>query len=850
MPSTVNGIGTTYFGTSNRQVQEGICESCHRRGDLVSYETWYCICVLFVPIIPLGKKQILNYCPSCTRHRVMPLHEWVKMRETAIQETAAEFSASPDNPDSAMQMHATLAGFQKRSEALKLADLMEEKFASNVHVQFYLAAWYEKIGRTDTANRLFRHCFSLAPDDPAVRRAALLTMVEEGDLDDAKSLIEPFLPGTEHFDPAIFYALAAGFQKQGRHKDAVQTLRMLLDAVPELGRDKKFRKALSISEKAVGVDRLTIPSDPFYRTNAFLWLMGATAVVAALMLWNNHIAANRSVAIVNGLQIPISVSIDGQNPIVVSGGGRSTVDLAEGTHDVEVQTPPQVYPKVKFEIATNWWERFFRRPVFVLDPSRSTAVVWEEAIYTRNPGPGDEGREEIRLGESFSTFKHVDYPFETLPQQMKLDKKTSRVTRTRVGIVSGDVSERITQAEALGASNAQVMEYLQTHLKADPKQEGLLSRYVQASQEAGRLTECREFLRRRLADRPVLVIWHKSYQDVCRRGFPADARKECERLVDEYTQLVDKEPDDAALQYLRGRLETHGRLAMRYLEKALQIDPGQINAQFAVGYNDLVRGEFAKALTMLKQVMGNVVDPQYLNAYMQVQLAAAEYESLESQARQELAKSPFRVPAQMLLLQTLIATNRREEAGREFNAFVQKTQLGGDPYAAMLAQPLKRVFAAMKGDFNELKELIANGDDATSRHFSRLVQLESSELFDIDAAGQDPPSPYVLLCRELVARKLNDAEQIAASRTAALEGLDNGSYEEWAAADVLRRFDTVPWEELEDLYGDPGHKAVLLVAIAHERPDIRTQLLDLAEKLNFELQFPHYLLQRTIQSLR
>ena len=76
MPTTINGIGTSYYGKKNLEADLGTCEWCGHQGELLNYETGYYFVVLFIPLIPLGRKQILNYCPSCSRHRVMAVAEW------------------------------------------------------------------------------------------------------------------------------------------------------------------------------------------------------------------------------------------------------------------------------------------------------------------------------------------------------------------------------------------------------------------------------------------------------------------------------------------------------------------------------------------------------------------------------------------------------------------------------------------------------------------------------------------------------------------------------------------------------------------------------------------------------
>lgn len=849
MTYTINGIGTTYFGKSNQQSEDGVCSSCHTRGKLLSYETWHCICVFFIPLIPLGKKQILDYCPSCTRHRVLSFHEWVKIRDATINETATQFSASPDDPDAAIQMHATLATFQKQDEATKLADLMSSKFPEVAKVLFYLAAWYERTGKPLTANPLFLRAYDLEPNNIDYRRAALLTFIEEGNVDQAKSMIQPFLPGTENYQPAMFYALAAGFQKQQRHEEAVQTLRMLLDASPGLRSDPTFRKTLAISEKAMGVEELTIPADPFYRSKGFLWVSGITTVLAALALYNSYLASNRSVTVVNGLPIPISVKIDGRPELQLSPGDQKQTILPEGTHEVAVTVPADQFPAMKFDVGTSWWERFMRTPAFVLDPTRSAVVLWEEATYMKvRPGQQPpENRSEMRVGELFSYFKHIDYRLEEFPAQLKV-KNSSSVVKTRMTILRDDPATLLQRSQLMGMSPNGLLPFLETHLMAAPERNDLMHIYTAWSISDGRFNQCRDFLKKRLTDRPVRVEWHRAYQAVSFRGVPnAEARKQHEQLKQEYDLLLAKEPNDPSMLYLRGRIENQGTKSLPYFEKALAADPQFPFALYAIGHSRLVKGEFGEALELLtKAVEAKPGEMTFEHQRLLAQFAARDFETLEKTSREQLAKASLDSSALETLLKTLVATNRADEADKEFEAYSTRFKQMAPPQFHSMLQSTKWILASLKGDF----ELVDREASATptdqARQFAFLAKLQLNQLADPPGTVQ----PGWHLCREIVARRLGDDKAAQVSRDAAIAALEQLSEDDWAVADLLRRSKDVSWDEVEDIVTDPTSKAIVLVTVARERKEIRSQLLELATKLNFDLAFPHYLLKREIEELQ
>src|SRR5690242_17932788 len=84
MPSTYNGIGTHYYGKKNIQKRPGPCPHCHRAVELTSYDTILWFVVVFIPLIPIRRKRIIDYCPACTRHFAVDLEKWETAKQLEI----------------------------------------------------------------------------------------------------------------------------------------------------------------------------------------------------------------------------------------------------------------------------------------------------------------------------------------------------------------------------------------------------------------------------------------------------------------------------------------------------------------------------------------------------------------------------------------------------------------------------------------------------------------------------------------------------------------------------------------------------------------------------------------------
>lgn len=854
MPSSINGIGTRYFLKRNRQVEEAQCPHCNNRVKLESYETWYCVCVLFIPVLPIGKRQILNQCPLCTRHQVITFAEWEKIRAEAISETSEEFADAKDNPEAAIKMHGTLLAFQKATEAERLAEIMLNRFGDVAQVQFYLGACFERLGKAERGNACFLRAYELAPEDLNMRRAAALVLMEQKKLDDAKPLLEAFGPETDQFQPPLFFVLGKAYQADGRHSEAVDTFKMLLRKQPGLAAEKEFAKALRASEKALGVEKPTLPPDPWYRKSGIVWSLIAATVLGGVGGWNYYTSQHRTLSVVNGLSHPIAVRIDGNISVEVPGNGRKEITVPEGSHEAEVLEPAGRFEKSQFELRTGWWERFFRSPVFIADPSQTAVVNWEQTVYSDIRGLGAaDNKFELRIGHPFTSFPHADYHFESFPQQLKA-KQGSRVTKSRVDIVHEPPTSVLNLAFGTGQEIGQLDQFVENHLISNPEDGALLNAYIGIGVMQGQVGRRQEFLERRLSELPIRITWHRRYQDTFSlMTDAANGKAKHAELVVRYDNLLKQNPKEAALLYLRGRLEPHARQCLPLLDQALEIDPKQSFATGAKAYAFLALGRNEQALAWYRKAVALAPDDaDFVQAMTDSQFANQDFVELERSLREQIEKTPERQDANLELFKVLILTKRAEQAEQQYQALSGRLRLklqGMPQIAALTVRHLELPYLYAREDFQNLG-LRAQQAGAENQDFAFAAALEQGKLMDVPQSTMPMLIPYWHLCRSLVARQSGDAVQAAASKDAALKILNTKAEEGGVAAELLTQGPNARFEDVEDLLLQPQLKTVLLVALAEESPHIKTQCLDLAEKLNYSLKFPYYLVQRNIARLR
>ncbi len=251
MPLTFNGIGTHYYFPKNRFARTGECRSCRQRMRLESYDTGLYFVVLYIPVVPLGRRQVLDQCPHCSAHQVLPLKKYEAARDEAVNRALQDLASRPDDPGASLALLQTLTTFNQMEDAWELATAMEAQFDAIANIQFLLAAWFEQHEQAEASERCLERAWRLEPERLEFRRAMALVLGERGEMDQAARLADSFLPETEHFDRGLFQQLAHYAVNNTQYKPAYEFLK---SANPDgtLDQNPSWRMLAEICEEALG----------------------------------------------------------------------------------------------------------------------------------------------------------------------------------------------------------------------------------------------------------------------------------------------------------------------------------------------------------------------------------------------------------------------------------------------------------------------------------------------------------------------------------------------------------------------------------------------------------------------
>lgn len=845
MPTTINGIGTRYAGRSNVEITQGQCEHCHSMTSLETYETRLWFCFLYIPLIPLGRKQILDYCQTCTWHRAINWSEWDRIRSEAISESASLLRDQQESPEAGLQMLGTLIGFRKRDEATRLARLLKDQHEDHFAVQMQAGGWLEHAGLQQEAEECFERAWELEPENPAARRAWGMTLAERGHLEEARPLLGLQVLN-ESADPGMLLYYAMQCQKHDRDAEALEAFEEALRKSPALAKDKSFRQMVRQSEMRSGREKSILPRRSILSQAGFWWaaVPATAALIYVAIAW--FAAQNRTLHIVNGTPQDLSVVLDGGSPITVPASSRTQTTLAEGTHQWQITSPEVLADRGEVTLQTGFWMRPFRwKPVFILDPSRTAVTVVEEAIYAEHAADG-RVNQQAHVGELLVQHEQVDFLFTELPTEIHSDRNDMK--RTRVDCYLTDAARIVSyMTDSIPAAGR--LDFFERHLRVNPKDEPLLETYIHQGFVEGQQERLHEFLKAGLLRRPVEIAWHRHYQGI------AGAMGRGDEIQKEYDALLAAAPDDSALLYLRGRIEPNAGQAEEFCRRAVAADRGNPWPLLALSHRALSIGEFEQAKATAEKGLELKPDNDDLEQLRYAaRFALGDFAALESELRQQLSEAPLDFSAQINLMEILFARGKADEAAQLHSAWVLRVQtdLPNDPFDFIPALDARQAYFAQQFE---------HGLAATSRlrtemirnHLRRELLLELDRFEEAAALMPDQPEQRGLTALYLFLGSMRLEQPDAAKQwlDRAVDEFRKGTAENRQLADALTM---KPGPEMKQALHNvtlqhTERLPVLLTAAALTSGDLRSELLADAKRLNFRRSFPYGFASRTIDAL-
>lgn len=753
--------------------------------------------------------------------------------------------AAAGDPEAAMQLHNDLVNSGQHDQAEELAREMETKFTNNAAVQYYLGALYDEEGKDAEADTCFERALKADPGNVDARRAVAVGCIQKNDLKRARDLLS-FMhhPGPDQDAAALLY-LAFAFQKNGNYTEAHSYYQIIARDFPQIAKNNvKFRQNVKKTEKKLGRPETILPRKVYDLKKVKAFAAVAALSVIALLLINWYLSTQQTLHMVNELKVPATVSIPDHEPIVVSPSERKTIKIPEGQYEANVRVGDAAPQTVQMEISNGWFDRFFQNNVFILNVGRGAVILWEETLYSENPNPKDKYLYRFYVGDPFFTINEVDYVFKEFPETISLSKGES-TTKTRVGVLKLEPLAMSQVLQTKATPPQKIISYLKPHLDFYRDDAALLWIYVQLNTICGSLDRCLEFLAKELSRRPVLVEWHRTYQETRKLS------GEGEKLFPQYDSMLEKEPGNASLLYLRGRIDPDPKQAFDYFNRAISADSKNPYPYFAKAYHLACRGDFVPAQKLCETAYKLKTDSiQTMEMHFQLRFALGQYEALEKEVQAKLAHARLDLWYSLKLLEIRIAKKDKAGAEKVLKEYEEASKKArpDDPYQGVLQN---RMFLAyLQKDFDSYARDAAALKDENARSKSlKIVYLNQGEMEKTEALPgiKESADGYECLLYWLGWLEKGGAEKASEWLNRAKEKFLASSGEDKVVGQLLEKPGRRIANRLYDLEILPDSKRVLYAAFARLYPNERRTLLAMARKMNYSLEFPHHFLSKIIR---
>jgi tetratricopeptide (TPR) repeat protein len=848
MPTTVNGIGTHYYGKQNSTSRMAACKSCGKMGVLESYDTRLWFVIVFIPVIPLGRKRIIDQCPRCRRHFVADLEKYEQSRQ--LQSSAAlEHFRRERSTEAALAAHAQLLAFHDNEQAAAVRQTVLASFPADAALRTNLAAQLAHFALHNESIELYEAAWKIDPELPEARAGVARRRMAQGELDQARKLLS-FLetPGAGAIHSlGPLDVLSGYYQKARRHEEALVLAEHLLRELPAAGQRHAFRTFVRRSEKALGRWESILPPRQHWLRGLFHaegssyapWLRklviggGAFLLVAAgLLISNEYIKRNRVIHVTSACDKPVQISVDGRPAITCSGTGKLSV--AEGRHRITMTGA--VEDATEVELSAGFFDRWFSKPLWVLNPGGEAVLKDMTVYYAQNPQPASY---RLWLGRSFISRPHVDYPFEDPPDHLEVKNKTQAVEKHAFSWVHGRDSDSF--LEVYDLDRAAALSFAEGRLRRFPDNNDLLTAYLAKTlpEEAAHVEE---FLKTGLERRPAMVPWHRSYQAVAEKNGHGNL------IVALYDGYLHSDSSNGALIYLRGRIEPDWNTQDDYFRRSAKADPRLPWPWMALGVRAAAAAHWDESLTYLRKAQELKIAPEYIADELHAAaIAKGDSKNLAVEYQRRLAANPMDFAAVGLLCDALVAAQQESQIEPALTAWAMRL----DPNLRTLVVPTMRALAYyQQAKLAECEKLCQQDLRLKSSGLYTHVLLaqgrakEAGELFAANPKqGGDPWLAVALSLGLSLDGQQDKADQelaLACGKLAEIFG------ENVKAAQILRAREPTPVEALSRLSIDAGPRSLIFAVLAQRFPSKKDDYIAGARRFNIEHKPPYHLVRAAI----
>jgi tetratricopeptide (TPR) repeat protein len=862
MPTTVNGIGTHYYGKSDIVTRHGFCQACKRMSTLTSYSTGLYAVVIFIPIIPLGRKRIMDQCAACSRHYVIPLKKYEAARDAAYAEADRLLAAPSTDEPGCLRALGLIAQYRDPRRVGPAIDTLAKRFPNSGKTSQMIGEVLRHMSQFNDAEAWLRK--SLAQEENAETRESVAEFeIARGQLDTAIETMRPVIEAGGPVAARASLTLAEALRAEGRHREAMEWMSQvpMTDAQQSPELTKRLEKARTDSEKhlqrmQVEPEKYVVSGDgkvvqrkvdPYRKVK---WAAAAAAaVVLAYIGTCVYFTSHQRVFLISGAPRPYTAMIGGTSYQLQPGEMRK-VYVPLGKIEFAIADPmyfgtvTQQTPGV-LEYTKSFLARPFNGDVVIVNPDGLAAIEAADVIYApanwniQNPAP------ELLVGQTSYVRKNVDYAFETLPAELSMKETERQKTVKSIALASRVSATDVIQHLASGTDVAALRAYAE-QLAAWPMDGSTASTAAMALASPERRSA---ILAAQAAVRPVITHAHRLYQeDVARHDPTRD-------LAAEYRALAEAEPNNSTLVYLQGRASHDRDTALRCYRRAQQLPTPEPMAFVAEAYQLMASAEYADAIDALDRAkdVPALLDQRRVMLFT-CYAGAGRQELLQQWVERHAGAGGNRLPElAKLMAQMHVDALAGKSLARYATSAGEIVQHLGSKLPPEVAQQIRGAVDShrkyLEGDEAGYARVLLDTLKQEDSLDALIAAGRAKEALTLLAQGESQEAPAIatVYLAALCAKDVTTSRE-ALDRT--LAALRKGDFEDRTFAAWLVGEKTPTEAELTDVAFNVEDKATLLLTLGARRPELRDMCYRLSKKWDVVLTSPHLLYERVRKQVR
>ncbi len=843
MPYTLNGIGSWYYGKKNEHTRQGVCEFCGKSTQLRSYDTTKFFVFVFLPILPLGEKRVIDECSCCKKHRVTSLKEWKSHLKGTIDALHANWLQDPNNVDAAAELLHSIAYFRDTDKLNSISRDIRMHCSYNAEIMNELGLVHAFFNQFEEAEAAFNASLAVKQDRNVEENLAE-SLMKGLKPDKAKPYLNHITQ--ERLADKLYYVflLVESYQYMGDHRSALQVIEECENAFPQLKNEKplrtyrkKFQRNYDSSRSVKGplISAKSKDKKPLELSFILPKIIFPALIILGLMIYIVNaflLGLSREVYLVNGLDKPYSIEVNGDK-IDLQPMSRQTVKLSEGTTKIDILDLNSEEKNLTVNIKTPFWTRPVNKPILVINPDKVAVFLWQETQYTVEEKDNTDYKSPYRYyaGQHFYKLDSVDYLFKEFPETLMMEEGTKKVKSQFIQLNKSELtSYYIDILNTLDSEH--ILSYTKARLNYEPDNEINIYAYLNYCDKDTAILH----LKTRLDERPILINWHRTYQSYMETYEPSYD------LEGEYSAYLENEKDNKALYYLLSRILEDPEEAEKLLLKSIEGNDPSPFGYYGLAYQMLSNGNFDQALLYVQKAVEALPEQESFKLVLNdAMLAQGKYDSLLKEIKSKQNSYPYDGELIAEEVRLHMAKNDSYSAQNSISNYLMLIGSNNQELKETWSTYLNGVLAYCNNDaakygasvegFEEPK--LAFEGAFINGEFDKASQIASDNGFDASYflllyLAQDNPDP--------ASKYLNQAINIYRS----------GNKTSQLLADYFSGTKSIVLDEVKSVIMLPESKRIVMAALGKLNPTYKKELYAFAKKLNYERVFPYHFISKIV----